>query len=72
MCQQRIVKSNQHTPPLQSNPLNRLLENEGFSPEEDVVHDLEAGLGVDDSVEVDLTEVLLLGLQVPGLHYPEG
>ena len=46
------------------------LKDEWFPPEENVLHDFTAGLGIEDSVEVNLTEVLLLLLQVPCLHHP--
>ena len=36
------------------------LKHEGLPPEEDVVHDLAAGLSVEDAIQVDLAEVLLL------------
>ena len=46
------------------------LELEGLSPEEDVVHDLAAGAGVEDLVEGYLAVVPLLGLEGPGLKDP--
>lgn len=52
--------------------LNQLIpENEGFSPEEYVVHDLTAGLSIDDPVEVDFTEIFLLWLKVASFKDPE-
>ncbi len=36
-----------------------LLESEWFSPKQDIVHDLAAGLSIEDTVEVYLAEVFL-------------
>lgn len=48
------------------------LKHEWLPPEEDILHELAACLCVQDPVEVDLTEVLLLGLKIAGLHHPDG
>ena len=43
------------------------LKNKRLSPEEDVIHHLAAGLGIQDPIEMNLTIVLALGLKVPSL-----
>ena len=48
-----------------------LLKHKGFSPEENIIHDFAAGLGVDDSIQIDLTVIVFLWWEVPCLQDPQ-
>ena len=47
------------------------LEDKRLPPKEDLVHELAACLCIEDTIEVDFTVVVFLGLQVAGLHDPD-
>ena len=47
------------------------LEDKRLPPEKDLVHELAACLCIENSIEVDLTVIVFLGLQVASLHDPD-
>ena len=47
------------------------LEDKWLPPKENFVHELAACLCIEDSIEVDLTVIVFLGLQVASLHDPD-
>ena len=47
------------------------LEDKRLPPKEDLIHELAACLCIEDTIEVDFTVVVFLGLQVAGLHDPD-
>ena len=48
------------------------LEDKWLPPKENLVHELAACLCIEDAIEIDFTVVVFLGLQVAGLHDPDG